>query len=563
MLLGEILTQRELITSDQLAEMLTLQLEGQPQRPLGEWLIETDLISEEDLLDALGQQFRMEVVLAIPDAMLDPVLVEDVPIEWARSRTMLPVQHKGRLSVLISDPCRVTDRDDLALLLGKEIIPVLAPAGEIRRGIEQCYYQRQSSTSDFLKDMGGSNSAPVESSRSADDILSQAGGAPVTKLVNLILLEAVKVRASDIHIEPFDDLLRVRYRIDGLLYEQTKPPKHLAAALVSRLKVMGGLDIAEKRLPQDGMARVRVGEREFDIRISTVPVPAGERVVLRLLDRDAVLLPLAELGMPDTILTVVQRLLQETNGAIWVTGPTGSGKTTTLYAALRELDTEHSNILTIEDPIEYQLSNIGQIAVKPKIGLTFSQGLRHILRQDPDVILVGETRDIETAEIAVRASLTGHLVLSTLHTNDAASAVIRLVDMGIQPYLLSAAGRAVLAQRLVRTLCVECREQSPLIEQERLALGDAADQLPAAGPWRARGCPACLGGYKGRTGIYELLVIDDQIRAAIHSCRDLETLHELAATSGMRTLFDDACVWPGHINDVENSRATRPLKIRN
>jgi general secretion pathway protein E len=327
--------------------------------------------------------------------------------------------------------------------------------------------------------------------------------------------------------------------MDGLLYEQTSPPKHLEAALVSRLKVMGGLDIAEKRLPQDGMARVRVGDREIDIRISTIPVAAGERLVLRLLNLDSAVLPLTALGMSEECLSQFRGIMEETHGAIWVTGPTGSGKTTTLYAALQELDTEHRNILTIEDPVEYQLPHIGQISVKPRIGLTFAQGLRHILRQDPDVILVGETRDLETAEIAIRSSLTGHLVFSTLHTNDAAGAMIRLTDMGIPPYLLAAATRAVLAQRLVRRLCPVCREQRDLKPKDQAWLGPHAQALSGRA-WYPKGCEQCLDGYRDRLGIYELLLMNEALQEAVRQGAGPTDIQQCAEQQPGLSMFQDA-----------------------
>ena len=364
--------------------------------------------------------------------------------------------------------------------------------------------------------------------------------APITQLINLVLLEAIKASASDIHVEPFESRLRIRFRIDGMLYEQTSPPKHLEPALISRLKVMAHMDIAEKRLPQDGVARVRIGEREIDIRVSSIPVAEGERIVLRLLNRSTTVLPLAGLGLSTVMLEAIDRLLVEPNGIIIVSGPTGSGKTTTLYAALQQLNKSRSNILTIEDPIEYQLADIGQIQVKPKIGLTFASGLRHILRQDPDTILVGEIRDLETAEIAVRASLTGHLVFSTLHTNDAPSAVVRMIDMGVEPYLLAACLRAVLAQRLIRRLCAVCRRPATLTEAEIAVLKTAHWAGKPAAVWSAQGCPACLEGYKGRTGLFELMIVNADMADAIRAEHpNSQALRELAIRGGMTTMLDD------------------------
>jgi len=484
-------------------------------------------------------EFGLAFLAVVPDEAIDPALVRDIPVEWARTHCLLPVRWEGGLCLLTADPAAVDKHQDVALLTGGDLRPVVAPREAIAKAIERCYYNRRESTEDFLRDLDAREGGTTATARS-DDLLTKADEAPVTQLVNLILLEAVKSRASDIHFEPFQSRLRVRYRVDGVLYEQAGPPKHLERALVSRIKVMAHLDISEKRLPQDGMARVRVGEREIDVRVSTVPVAEGERVVLRLLNRDSSIMTPDELGMPAAMQALFETLCREANGLIIVCGPTGSGKTTTLYAAIRRLDTKGRNILTIEDPIEYQLPDIGQMQVKPKIGLTFARSLRHMLRQDPDVILVGETRDNETAEIAVRASLTGHLVFTTLHTNDAAGAVVRMMDMGVEPYLLAAALRGVLAQRLVRRLCPVCRKPVAASGRELSLLGPAGKRLEGQTHYEPVGCPACLGGYRGRAGIFELLVtdraIEDLIRGGASAARDIRTL---VSSANRRTMLDD------------------------
>ncbi len=540
MLIGEILVESGKVTAEQVAEAVDQQRTGGATGlRVGELLVRAGTLSELDVLQALSVQYGIPLHTAIAEDWLRPELVKDLPVDWARANEVLPIQTDEGIRVLMTDPTRVEVLDDLALLLSLEAIPLLAPPSEIARATERCYFQRDDSAHDFLRTMASDEQAEAGAISTTDDLLRMADQAPVTQLVNLILLDAVKARASDIHIEPFQNHVRLRYRVDGLLYEQTPPPKHMEAALTSRLKVMGKLDIAEKRLPQDGMARVRVGEREIDIRVSTIPVAEGERVVLRLLNRESALFPLADLGIPERILEPMGSLLRQPNGVILVTGPTGSGKTTTLYAALNELDTTSQNVLTIEDPIEYQLPEIGQIQVKPKIGLTFAQGLRHILRQDPDVILVGEIRDLETAEICVRSSLTGHLVFSTLHTNDAVSAMIRLIDMGIPPYLLSASVRAVLAQRLVRRLCPVCRNPMTASADDAIGLGEVMHRLVGHTVYAPRGCDACLGGYAGRTGIYELMVIDAELREGIRQGLALTTLAELAIERGMITLVED------------------------
>lgn len=499
----------------------------------------------EEITDSNDALIRQAEALGIPflaevgDEVLDATLITGIPVEWARSQAVLPIRREGGLYLLTDDPANLRKQEDVALALGAELRPVAAPRAVILNGIERCYFSRKGTAADFLLGLGRDGGGVEEETRS-DDLLKTSEDAPVTQLVNLILLEALKARASDIHVEPFDSRLRIRYRVDGVLYEQAAPPKRLERALVSRMKVMARLDIAEKRLPQDGSARVRVGEREVDVRVSTIPVGEGERVVLRLLNRESSVLPLAALGMPAGIQGTWESLLREAHGLMIVCGPTGSGKTTTLYGSIRQLDTKGRNVLTIEDPVEYQLPDIGQMQVKPKIGLTFAGGLRHILRQDPDVILVGETRDNETAEIAVRASLTGHLVFTTLHTNDAAGAVIRMMDMGVESYLLAAALRGVLAQRLVRRLCPACRRPAKVREEELVLLGAAGRQLAGRTVYEPAGCPECLAGYRGRIGIFELLVVDegiqDAIRAGKLSGRQLQAL----PGGGVRcTLLDD------------------------
>jgi general secretion pathway protein E len=491
-------------------------------------------------LRKLSEEYGVEFIDVLSDDSIDPVLVARLPVEWARTNYLLPVRISGEVCVLTADPASVVQQEYLALLIGQELRPILAPKSLIARSIERCYYSKDDSPDDFLRDFAADNKNTNRILTTTDDLLQVAEKAPVTQLVNLILLEAVKRNASDIHFEPLEARLRVRYRIDGILYEQASPPKHVEESLVSRLKVMAHMDIAEKRLPQDGMARVRVGEREIDVRVSTIPVAEGERVVLRLLNRDSSLLPLSVLGMSDNNLQSFEALLREPNGIIVVSGPTGSGKTTTLYAALGQLDASRKNIMTIEDPVEYQLPNIGQIQVKPKIGLTFATGLRHILRQDPDIVLVGETRDSETASISVRASLTGHLVFTTLHTNDAPSAILRLIDMGVEPYLLASCLRGILAQRLVRNLCRECRTKMVVQEREIKSLGLKGTDLRGRQVWAPSGCPSCLEGYKGRSGIFELIVLDREMQDMVRTGNaGVDELRKLTEMKGMVSLLAD------------------------
>lgn len=531
MRIGELLVLKRYATEAQIEEALRVQSDESPRRRLGELLVAGKIVTEAMVSEVLAEQFGLAWMPEIPNELLAPDLVGRISVDWARQHAALPLRQGERLLLATADPSDVASLDDVGLLLGQDPSPVVVPHAALLKAIERCYVQRP----DLRREASGPVEVAATVSRS-EDLLRESSQTPVTQLVNAILLEALRQGASDVHVEPFERSLQIRYRVDGFLYEQTSPAKELEAPLVSRLKVMARLDIAERRLPQDGMAKVRVGEREIDIRVSTVPVAEGERVVLRLLNREALLLPLESLGMPTDLRQRFQQKTQLPNGIILVTGPTGSGKTTTLYAALRGLDIAHRNVLTIEDPIEYQLPGIGQIQVKPKIGLTFAQGLRHILRQDPDVIFVGEIRDLETAEIAIRSSLTGHLVFSTLHTNDALSAVVRLVDMGIEPYLLGEAVQAVLAQRLVRKLCPLCRVAGELTAQEGEALGrETAGQAV----WRPAGCSSCLHGYRGRTGVFEWLELGPELREAIRLRAPASELRRLASARGFRTLLRD------------------------
>lgn len=472
----------------------------------------------------------------IEEDWLEPALIESIPVDWARRNAVLPIRRSGRATIVGSETTAMQAYEDVAVLAGEEADWATAPAAEIQRAIDRCYFRRSGTTEQTVEPAGEAEEPPR---RETDDLLAGSADAPVAHQVNRILLEAVRRNASDIHFEPYARGLAVRFRIDGLLYEQPPPPRQMESALTARLKVMARLDLAEKRLPQDGAARVRVGSREIDVRVSSVPVAEGERIVLRLLHRESTRYSLDELGMSPRMLEGFREILREPHGIVLVTGPTGSGKTTTLYAALGELDTAHLNVLTIEDPIEYQLPNIGQMQVHPKIGLTFARGLRHVLRQDPDVILVGETRDLETAEIVVRASLTGHLVFTTLHTNDAVGAVTRMVDMGIPPYLLASAARAVLAQRLVRKLCPTCRREAELSLADASLLGE--EKLAGRLVWEAapEGCGECLGGYRGRTGIHELLAATPEVSEAIRLGAPSGELRRLAARSGFRDLLGD------------------------
>lgn len=427
--------------------------------------------------------------------------------------------------------------DDLRCLAGVDVALIQAAEGEVRQAIRRVYASESGSAEALIAGFAGEGDAIRERDLALDDLVSLANEAPVVRLVNALLLEALTARASDVHIEGYAQSLRVRYRVDGVLRDAPSPPAHLMPAVISRLKIMADLDIAERRLPQDGRIRLRLQDRAVDVRVSTLPTLHGESVVLRLLDGESGRAALDQLGMADDTLELLTRVLLRPNGIVLATGPTGSGKTTTLYAAIDRIRTGREKILTVEDPVEYQLAGVPQVPVNAQIGVTFATALRALLRQDPDVLLVGEIRDPETAEIATQAALTGHLVLSTLHTNDAPSALTRLLDLGVAPYLVASTVAAVLAQRLVRTTCATCRHEVS-VDPALTGLG-AAEPLPRV-EWRGEGCESCLGtGYRGRTGIYELLLLDDELRAEVMRQRGSGELTRLAVSGGMRTLFQD------------------------
>jgi len=513
---------------------------------------------------ALAQRFGLAFTDSIDPQAIEPGLLADLTIQYAKRSACLPLGEGdgGALRVAIADPRATQVVDDLRALYRRRIEPVVAPGAVILEAINQAYDRAQGSAEAVMGDIEAAElDAVAHELEEPRDLLETGDEAPIIRLVNSLLFQAVKDRASDIHIEPFERSLAVRFRIDGILYDVISPPKRFQPVIISRVKIMAGLNIAEKRLPQDGRLRTKIAGRDIDVRVSVVPTAFGERVVMRLLDRSSTVLGLEELGLTGRNLALVTRLVRQNHGIILVTGPTGSGKTTTLYAALSTINSTERNIITIEDPIEYQLEGVGQIQVNPKIDLTFANGLRSILRQDPDVIMVGEIRDGETAEIAIQAALTGHLVFSTLHTNDAASAVTRLVEMGTEPFLVSSSVIAVMAQRLVRRVCEACRrtvhpDAATLAE---IGLGPSAvvgRTLYGGGA----GCDACKQtGYRGRTGIHELLVVDDDVRALIMKNADAAAIRRAATAAGMPTLRQDgaAKVLAGETTIEEVLRVTQ------
>jgi len=535
-LLGEILREEFGLPAAALEEALRSHGDG---RRLGEALLAMKAIGSSALARALAVQQGLDFIETIPEAT-GGELLGLVSIGFAKEYRIFPLEQSGeRLRVAVADPLDGRARNDLAALTGRRIEPAVATPEEILRAINRAFEQRSGEAKEMVEEIGGETGGTLATGLEPQDLIDVADEAPIIRFVNSLITQGYKERASDIHIEPFEAELVVRYRIDGILYEVLRPPHKAQASITSRIKIMAGLNIAEKRLPQDGRFRVRIAGKDVDVRVSTLPTAFGERVVLRLLDKSASVLSLEEIGMAPTMLRQVHGMIQKSHGIFLVTGPTGSGKTTTLYAALTRLNSREKNIITVEDPIEYQLAGVGQIQVNPKIQLTFAAGLRSILRQDPDIIMVGEIRDGETAEIAVQSALTGHMVFSTLHTNDAAGALTRLVEMGIEPFLAASSIVGILAQRLVRTICPHCKE-AYRPAPELLAEAGLAQTLPKdVELFRGRGCDQCMGiGYRGRTGIYELLTVDEQVRDLLLQNKDAASIKAAAVKKGMRTLRD-------------------------
>ncbi len=515
-----------------------------PGQELADVLVEMGALEPQRLARAIAQEYHLPYQAHIDEHALDINLITKVPINYAKKNRLLPISgENGTITVAIADPANYEPLDDLNLLFGKQIVPVVAPAEVIGEAINRAYDQAQATTAEELMfdlDEERLDVVASELAQEPRDLLESDEAAPIIKLVNGILSQAVKDRASDIHFEAFEKELVVRFRVDGMLYDVLSPPKRFQPAITSRVKVMSGLNIAEKRLPQDGRIRLRIAGRDIDIRVSSIPTNFGERIVLRLLDRAQMLeIDLDHLGFSGENLRRLDRLIRQSHGIILATGPTGSGKSTTLYACLSRINSPEKNIITIEDPIEYQLRGVGQMQVNPKIDLTFASGLRSILRQDPDVIMVGEIRDAETAEIAIQAALTGHLVFSTLHTNDSFGAVTRLVEFGIEPFLVSSSVLAVLAQRLVRKLCPDCRDAYLPSAAELARVGLTPEDLTGR-IYRAKGCRNCRNtGYKGRLAVQELMTLDDEVRALVMQRADGATLRRHCTSKGMKLLRQD------------------------
>jgi general secretion pathway protein E len=538
MKLGQILVRQGACTAPQVEEALAARQSGER---IGQALVRLGRVTEDAVLAGLGSQASMPVV-DLTNAEIDADLFKKIPLKAIFQRQCLPLKRdNGVLTVAIADPLDLRAVDELRLLLDGRVEPVLARARDIERLLKLHFGVGAETVERMIADGQGDLQVIREEETSSKDDLELAEDASLIKFVNQLLVEAIKERASDIHVEPLEKDLRIRMRVDGVLHRVSTPPqiKRFQAAIISRLKIMANLNIAEKRLPQDGRIKLRSAGREVDIRVSVIPNVHGEGVVLRLLDRATMFLPLPDLGMPLAVFERFERLVGEPHGILLVTGPTGSGKSTSLYAALQKINSIEDKIITVEDPVEYQLDGVKQIHVNPKIGLTFATALRSILRHDPDIIMIVEIRDLETAEIAVQSALTGHLVLSTLHTNDAASAITRLIDMGIEPFLVASSVEGLMAQRLLRTICSKCREE---YRPPNMKVLERVMPPEIQTVYRGTGCEECRGtGYRGRTGLFELFMMDDAIREMVLTRAAASTIKRYAIEKqGMKTLRMDA-----------------------
>jgi type IV pilus assembly protein PilB len=540
--LGRILIKMGKVTRAQVSEALEYQ--KKKRGPLGQLLIELGYVKEADVNRALAAQVGMESI-TLANIDIDKSVIDLIPSQMAHTYRIIPTEYDREthtLGVALCSPDNFQATDDLKTLMGFNVVARITTPEDMNEALNRFYPEEQAETiNELINEIGSDEDLAKYQNRGEsidlEELRQMAESNPVRKLVNLVLLQAIKDKASDIHFEPFEDEFKMRYRIDGVLFEMVPPPKYVAMAIASRIKVMANLDIAERRLPQDGRIELLIENRPVDLRVSVLPTMFGESVVLRVLDRSHVNLDLDQLGFREEELATFRQLINKPHGIIIVTGPTGSGKTTTLYSALRELNKPDVKILTAEDPVEYDMDGMIQVQIKPDIGLTFARCLRHFLRQDPDIILVGEVRDLETAQIAVQASLTGHLVFSTLHTNDAPSSIARLLDLGLEPFLVTGTLEAVLAQRLVRRICTNCKKEYQPTEAQLMELGLLPEDVKGRVFYYGQGCDYCNNtGYKGRLAIFELMVLDDELRELIMQNASTAVLRAAARKRGMRTL---------------------------
>jgi len=543
--IGQVFVDLGYISDEQLEQLLEEQ-KAQPGELLGQVAIQMGLLNDEQLAQALAEQLGMQSVI-LAEMKIDPEVIQKITEPMAQMYRVIPISFEDNaLTIAMCDPQNLAVQDEMRTFLGYSVRVVVATETDVIKALEKYYTGGSESVESIVADLESDKELAAAAAAVGGDgpidlenVEALADSAPVRKLLNMILLMAIKDHASDLHFEPFEDEFRIRIKADGVLFEMVPPPRHLAFAITTRIKVMANLDIAERRLPQDGRIELTVGGHPIDLRVSVLPTLFGESVVMRVLDRSVVSLDLSKVGMNDAIMAEFREVIKKPNGIVLVTGPTGSGKTTTLYSALSELNNISDKLITTEDPVEYDIEGIIQVPIDASIGNTFANCLRAILRQDPDKILVGEIRDTETAEIAVQASLTGHLVFSTLHTNDAPGTVTRLRDMGIPPFLITATVEAILAQRLVRRICSNCTEEVALTADQVTDVQMSSGELKDKAFHRGRGCELCNNtGYKGRVGLFELMIVNNEIREAVMEGASTDELRELARNNGMITLRD-------------------------
>ena len=544
--LGRVLTKMGIVTREQVHECLKVQQQRDNKQKLGQIFIELELASEEELSIALAGQRGMEYV-KLEGVEIPSDVIAYVPAQMAKTYRLIPLEYDKRhneLTVVLDSPDNFRATDDVSTLTGFAVRAKVTAPDSLENALNRYYAGEDESINELISEIEEDTTLTEFRGRDAsidlEELKELAESNPVKKLLNLVLLQAIRDKASDIHFEPFEDEYKMRYRIDGVLYEMVPPPKHIAVALSSRIKVMANLDIAERRLPQDGRIPLAVGGNPVDLRVSVLPTMFGESVVLRVLDRSQLELKFEMLGLSEQDIKKVEQLIHKPNGILIATGPTGCGKTTTLYSALKELNTVETKIITTENPVEYDVDGLIQVQIHPEIGLTFGRCLRHILRQDPDIVMVGEIRDLETAQISIQASLTGHLVLTTLHTNDAPSTIARLLDLGLEPFLVTATLEGIIAERLVRRICRNCKTEYEPTEDMLMELGLTPDEVGDKKFYYGRGCEQCNNtGYRGRIGMFEIMTFNDELRDLIMKRSSTNVLRAAARKNGMRQLREN------------------------
>ncbi|MBW8035256.1 MAG: pilus assembly protein PilB [Planctomycetes bacterium] len=563
--LGRILIKMGLLTRDKIHKALRIQKQQGGKSKLGEILVEKGLIKEKHLHIALAGQRGM-IYVDIENLDIPTGVISQIPAQMAKNYRVIPLEYddnKNELTVVLDSPDNFRATDDLSTLLGFTVKAKVTSKDEIEDALNKYYAEDDSGINDLISELESDSELSQFQGRDAsidlDELKELADSNPVKKLLNLVLLQAIRDNASDVHFEPFENEYKMRYRVDGVLYEMVPPPRHVAVAISSRIKVMANLNIAERRLPQDGRIPLVVGGNPVDLRVSILPTMFGESVVLRILDRSQVDLNLDRLGLREQDLKTVEALIHRPNGIVVVTGPTGCGKTTTLYSALKELNEVGTKIITTENPVEYDIDGLVQVQILPEIGLTFAKCLRSILRQDPDIVMVGEIRDLETAEIAIQASLTGHLVFTTVHTNDAPSTIARLVDLGLETFLITASFEGIIAQRLIRKICLNCKKEYEPQEEQLMELGLTLSDVSGQKFYYGKGCEQCNStGYRGRLGIFEIMTFDDDIRDLIMNHASTNVLRQSAVKNGMRLLRENglAAIFDGITTIEEVVRET-------